>query len=388
MVEAGERLDAEDAGRRHRDDRLEVHVDRVVVERDPQRELELAAAPGLHAQVVVEDLDLRAAHLLRPPHGDVRVAQQLFGVTVATGRERDADAGVQRGLAAVGEEDRFGDQALDLGRALRDRFDAGHVAAHHDELVAGDAADAVHGAGRALEALADLGQHLVAARVTHRVVHELEAVDVDEQHGRVRLRAAAARERVLQAVDEHGAVAESGQLVVRGAVAQLLLGVDHVGDVGERGHRAGRRARRGGERPAAEREPAFRVVDDEPDEHVVHRLVVGEGTRDGVVGEFQRAPVGADEAVGSHEAVEQPGAGFDRQRENAVRRRVRVDDQARGVGDDDALVDGFDDGAVQLFDHAALLFGAAGARSCRHTRRPSRSGRRRRRRSRSPTRGR
>ena len=37
VVEAGERLDAEDAGRRDRDDRLEVHVDLVVVERGPQR---------------------------------------------------------------------------------------------------------------------------------------------------------------------------------------------------------------------------------------------------------------------------------------------------------------------------------------------------------------
>ena len=51
---------------------------------------------------------------------------------------------------------------------------------------------------------------------------------------------AAARQRVLQAVDEHHAVAQAGELVVRRAVAQLLLRVDHLGHVGERADRSGR----------------------------------------------------------------------------------------------------------------------------------------------------
>ena len=163
-----------------------------------QSELELAAPFGLHAQVVVEDLDLGSALLLGAAHRDVRVAQQLLGVAVAAGGERDADAGVERGLAPVREADGLGDDPLELGRALRDRLDAVDVAAHHDELVAGDATDAVHRAGRALQALGDLGEHLVAARVTERVVDELEAVEVDEQHRGVRLLAPAARKRVLQ----------------------------------------------------------------------------------------------------------------------------------------------------------------------------------------------
>ena len=129
-----------------------MHVDLVVLERGAQAELELAAPLGLHAQVVVEDLDLGAAVLLRAAHGDVRVAQQLLGVAVAARRERDADARVQRGLAPVRQADGLGDDALELGGALRDRLDAVDVVAHHDELVAGDAADAVHRAGRALRA--------------------------------------------------------------------------------------------------------------------------------------------------------------------------------------------------------------------------------------------
>ena len=144
MREPGERLDAEDARRGDGDDRLVVHVDLVVLERGAQPELDLAATFGLHAEVGVEDLDLGATELLRPAHRDVRIAEELFRVAVAAGRERDPDAGVQRGLASVGQADRFGDHPFELDRALGDRLDAGDVAAHDDELVAGDATDAIH----------------------------------------------------------------------------------------------------------------------------------------------------------------------------------------------------------------------------------------------------
>ena len=195
VVEAGERLDAEDAARAHdRDDRLVVHVDLVVLERGAQPELELAAALGLHAQVVVEDLDLRCHRAPWP--GASRRARRA----VALRRRRRRPAANAMPMLAWSA----GWRPLDrrMGSAITRSSSAARwatgsmpadVVAHDDELVAGDAADAVHRAGRALQPLGDLRQHLVAARVPEGVVDELEPVEVDEQHRGVRLRAATAR---------------------------------------------------------------------------------------------------------------------------------------------------------------------------------------------------
>ena len=109
MREPGERLDAEDVRRRNRHDRLVMDLDFVVFECGAQPELEHAAPFGLHAQVIVENLDMGTPELLRPAHRDVRVAQELLGVTVATCRERDPDAGVKCRRASVREMEGLGD---------------------------------------------------------------------------------------------------------------------------------------------------------------------------------------------------------------------------------------------------------------------------------------
>ena len=228
-------------GRRHRDDRLEVHVDLVVVERERAAR---ARADGRRSACTRRSSSKISIWV--PPSSlarrmaTSRVAQQLFGVAVARARRtrcrcwRAARAGARwRGGSAPRST------SLELGRRGR-ATGSMPVTSLHITMNSSPAMRPTRSmdAGRALQPLGDLGQHLVAARVAERVVDELEAVEVDEQHRGVRLRAAAACQRVLQGVDEHHAVAQAGELVVRGAVAQLLLGVDGLGDVGERAHRA------------------------------------------------------------------------------------------------------------------------------------------------------
>ena len=75
-----------------------------------------------------------------------------------------------------------GDDVRDLHGAPAGGLDVGEVGAQHDELVAGEPGDGVDGAGRLLEAAGDRAQHLVADEVTLRVVDDLEAVEVDEEH--------------------------------------------------------------------------------------------------------------------------------------------------------------------------------------------------------------
>ena len=88
------------------------------------------------------------------------------------------------------------------------------------ELVPAQPRDRVRRAHAAQEPLGHQLQHLVARGVPEPVVDGLEVVEVDEQHRHVRI---AAAERVLGPVVEERAVRQPGQLVVEGAVAELLL---------------------------------------------------------------------------------------------------------------------------------------------------------------------
>ena len=69
----------------------------------------------------------------------------------------------------------------------------------------------------------ELAEQLVAALVAERVVDELEAVDVEHEHGDRAAVARGERERVVDAVDEQRAVRQPGQRVVQRAVLDLLL---------------------------------------------------------------------------------------------------------------------------------------------------------------------
>ena len=66
-----------------------------------------------------------------------------------------------------------------------------------------------------------LAQELVAGGVPERVVDDLEAVDVEEQHGELGLRALHAREAEVEAVEEERAVGEVGERVVKGLVQRV-----------------------------------------------------------------------------------------------------------------------------------------------------------------------
>lgn len=89
-------------------------------------------------------------------------------------------------------------------------------------------------ANRVLETGGDLAQQLVADDVAEVVVHHLEAVEVDEEDGEVHfLEPFVALDGVLEAVEEHGAVGESGEAVAEGGGAKLLFHGLALGDVAE-----------------------------------------------------------------------------------------------------------------------------------------------------------
>ena len=85
---------------------------------------------------------------------------------------------------------------------------AAEVLAEDCELVAAEARDRVRRAHGAAHALGGLAQQLVPGGVAETVVHALEAVEVDEQHGHALLRAARALDGVGEPVAEQHPVRE------------------------------------------------------------------------------------------------------------------------------------------------------------------------------------
>ena len=81
----------------------------------------------------------------------------------------------------------------------------GRVVAHlsvqqHDELIATKARHYIGRSHSQQQAPCHFAQHLVARRVAKLIIHLLEAVQVDEQHGHRVERAAGAIERIGQAI--------------------------------------------------------------------------------------------------------------------------------------------------------------------------------------------
>ena len=97
------------------------------------------------------------------------------------------------------------------------------VGADDHELVAAGASRHVAVAEHAVEPAGEVHEELVAGGVAHRVVHELEAVEVQEQHRGVRAGPLGAGEGRLEVVDEQGAVRQARERVVGRVVGELLL---------------------------------------------------------------------------------------------------------------------------------------------------------------------
>ena len=113
----------------------------------------------------------------------------------------------------------------------RDRERLVRLLEQERELVAAEPGEGVARADRRGEAPRDLLEQLVAGVVAERVVHLLEAVEVDEQHGERLAGARRAGQRLVEPVAEERTVGEAREPVVEGLVRELVLEPDALGDV-------------------------------------------------------------------------------------------------------------------------------------------------------------
>src|SRR5690349_6286186 len=99
-----------------------------------------------------------------------------------------------------------------------------HFFEEQRELVATEARQSVHGAEAGAEPARRLDEQLVAGEVAERVVHDLEMIEVDEEHReRIARITARALGGVAQPFDETRTVRQSGEPVVEGIVPKLPL---------------------------------------------------------------------------------------------------------------------------------------------------------------------
>src|SRR5437868_5935076 len=185
MTPAQQRLEAGNPPALQVDEGLKLELELVRAQGFPQVMLELP--PRAHALFHLRHEE--AVHapplVLGREQRKIGIAQKYVRLDSASGSERYPDARSDRQPMRIEREG--GDHCLDnalsercrMGRSVVGLFDL----SDHEELVAPEAAQEVAVIHAMQQAACDLLQECIADQMAERVVHLLEAVEIDEQDG-------------------------------------------------------------------------------------------------------------------------------------------------------------------------------------------------------------
>ena len=231
VLPAHQRLHSDDVLAVDRHLGLEEDAELLALDRLADRVLVVQARQRPLAGDLVEQHHTRAAGALGPVHRGVGVADQVVGILVRIGGDRDADARRGHRLARLQVEG----QAERLEHALGHRHRVAvveDVLAQDHELIAAEPGQRLVAAQGVTDPLGHRLEQLIAGAVAEAVVDHLEAVEVEEQHRHRAVGAAAeALERKLQVVQVEQAAGQSGQRVAQQLVLVRAPG-HHVGHAG------------------------------------------------------------------------------------------------------------------------------------------------------------
>ena len=150
----------------------------------------------------------------------------------------DADVGGDGDFLPVAQGDGPGYRLDQVGGSGVDGLVGEHPRQDHQVLVA-DAGHRGLAPGGHRESVGDGDQDLIGRQVSGGVVDQLEAVDVDEQHGHPGGLGLLGGEKVLEPLHDGGPVQQAGQGVVLRFVLQPELGGSLLGYVGKQRARGG-----------------------------------------------------------------------------------------------------------------------------------------------------
>ena len=187
-------------------------------------------ARDVDAHVAIEDFEAVAALLLGAVHGEIGIAEELFGRLMLAAAERDPKAGP--GLDSLATEvEGAAELGLDAPGDDAHIFDGADLVQQKGKLVAREAGGCVLRPDGGREPAGDFDQQGIAGGVPAGIVDFLELVDIEEDDAAALLVAArAAGHGELEAIEKKGAVGQAGQGVVERAVLEprgvLLLVAD------------------------------------------------------------------------------------------------------------------------------------------------------------------
>ena len=170
-------------------------------------------------------------------HRGVRGLDQFFRIRAVVGVNADPDGGGDMQLVLrdlVRRAERSDDLLRAGGRIVR----VLDLRQHHDEFIPALAADRVRAADARHEAPRHGLQQPVANHMAQAVVHVLEPIQVEEQHGQAMAVAAGEGNRLGEPVVQQHAVGQVGQKVVLGQIDGPQRHRPHLADVFEYDHRA------------------------------------------------------------------------------------------------------------------------------------------------------
>ena len=183
---------------------------------------------GLHR--ILEDAVGAAPGFLGAVEGEVGLAEQLVRRDPVVLRRGDADAHAHHhdpSGQAVGRADHLDDA---LGQELR-LVRLVERAVQHGELVAAQPRHDLRGAQAALQALPHQLQQRIARRMAKRVVHQLELVEVEAEHGHLVAPRPQVLQRLLHLAAKEMPVGQAREHVVMRHEADAGLGAPALGDV-------------------------------------------------------------------------------------------------------------------------------------------------------------
>ena len=216
-----------------------VHAADGLVERQEIAMVDRAAQVGLQIQALhrrfahgfVEHGAAVAPLFLGAVHRRIGIAQQLFAIAIARVPHGDAQAGGGKQFAA-GHPHRPPQHRQQALGEVAHVLHAVRVFHQQGELVAAQARDHVVLAHAHGDAPRDLHQQFVAGGVAHAVVDQLEAVQVEEQHGEgLAVAMPCALDGGRQPVQQVRTVGQTRQRIVGRLVGELLLGTQALTDL-------------------------------------------------------------------------------------------------------------------------------------------------------------
>ena len=123
----------------------------------------------------------------------------------------------------IAELDRFTERSQQVSCDTFDVLAPCDILQKEDELISAKPCDDVASAHAAPQPGADLGQQPVARVMAEGIVDDLEAVEIDEQHGQLPVLAPRQLDRKVQQLVEQLAVRQVGEAVVRGEIFDALI---------------------------------------------------------------------------------------------------------------------------------------------------------------------